>query len=103
MTSRAKNLLERLSELKEIGIPIVVIAEELSIEDKKALFEEYGVRIWDVTNLLWLFEEYPDIKNEFVAFLEDSTDHIRPEKPDIEILQKQTESKTSELDSKSVY
>ena len=100
LTSRAKNLLERLSELKEIGIPVVVIAEELSGEDKKALFEEYGVRIWDVANLLWLFEEYPDIKNEFVAFLEDSTDHIRPEKPDIEILQKLTETKTSELDFK---
>lgn len=100
LTSRVKILLERLSERKETGIPIVVVAEELSGEDKKAVLEKYGVRIWDIANLLWLFEEYPDIKNEFVAFLEDSTDHIRPEKPDIEILQKQVEAQTAEPDFK---
>lgn len=100
LTSRAKNLIERLSDVGETCIPVFVVADELSNEEKKSYFDKYGVRIWDIANLLWLFDEYPDIKNEFVAFLDYSTDHISPTEPDVEILQKQPEAKTSELDFK---
>lgn len=100
LTSRAKLSLDRLSQLKESGIPIFVVAEELPDEVKTTYFETFGVRIWDIANLLWLFEDHPDLKHEFVAFLEDSTDHIRPKAPDIEILPKAPLATSPELDFK---
>lgn len=100
LTSKTKRVLERLGELKETGIPIMVVADELSAEEKKAYFEQYGAHIWDVSNLLWLFEEYPDIKNEFIAFLECSTDDISPEAPDIGMIQPPPASEPAELDLK---
>lgn len=100
LTSRVKSIFERLSVLKETGIPVLVIAGEISCEIKNSFFEKYGVHIWDVTNLLWLFDDFPDIKNEFIAFLEHSTDHIEPTAPDVEILQRLPEPKPTELDLK---
>lgn len=98
LTSRAALSFERLGSLKDMGIPIFVVATELPAEVKKTHIEKYGVHIWDAQNLLWLFEEFPDIKNEFIAFLEHSTENIEPQAPDIEILQRPTEQKPTELD-----
>ena len=100
LTFRVKSIFEQLSSLKETGIPVLVTATKSPSETKAAFYEKFGVHIWDVANLLWLFEEFPDIKNEFIAFLEHSTEDIEPNAPDIEILQSPTEQKPTELDLK---
>lgn len=100
LTSRAALSFERLSSLQNMGIPIFVVATELPADVKKAYIEKYGVHIWDVQNLIWLFEDFPDIKNDFIAFLEHSPENITPQAPDIEILQRPTEQIPTELDLK---
>lgn len=100
LISRATTILEQLSNLKALGIPIFIIAAELSSDIKKSYFDKYGVHIWDIENLLWLFDEFPDIKNELIAFLDYATDHIEPKAPLVEISQKPSEQKTTELDLK---
>lgn len=100
LTSRSTLSFERLSSLKDMGIPIFVVATELPTDVKKTHIEKYGVHIWDSQNLLWLFEEFPDIKNEFIAFLEYSTENTEPKAPDIDVLQRPAEQKPTELDLK---
>ena len=78
----------------------MVTATEITSEAKEKFYKQFGVHIWDVANLLWLFEKFPDIKNDFIAFLEHSTEDIEPYSPDIEILQSPTEQKPTELDLK---
>ena len=60
-----KRACERLLRLKGDNL-ILVIGNIVSKEIKANCFETYGINIWDVKNLLWLFEEYSDIKNEFI-------------------------------------
>lgn len=100
LTSRTKASIERLSTLNEPDVPILVIANEVSSDLKKSFLEQYGVHVWDVANLLWMFDEFPEIKMEFIAFLEYSTDHIESQAPDIEILQNPPKEKSSDLDLK---
>lgn len=100
LTFRGKSIFDKLSTLKETGIPILITATEIPSEAKIKFYEEYGVSIWDVANLLWLFEEFPDIKNEFIAFLEHSTEKIEPKAPDIAIIQRPSEKEPTELDLK---
>ena len=100
LTFRVKSIFEQLSTLKETGVPVLVTATEITSEAKEKFYEQFGVHIWDVANLLWLFEDFPDIKNEFIAFLDHSTENIDPIAPDIEILQRPTEQKATELDFK---
>ena len=100
LTSRVKSTFDKLNTLKETGVPILVTATEITSETKSKFYEKYGVHIWDVANLLWLFEEFPDIKNEFIAFLEHSTENIEPKAPDIDIRQRSAEQKPTELDLK---
>ena len=47
--------------------------------------------MWDVKNLLWLFGEFTEIKNEFVALLNYSIESIRPEEPAPRIFHKKEE------------
>lgn len=100
LTFRVKSIFEQLSTLKETGVPVLVTATEITSETKEKFYEQFGVHIWDVANLLWLFEDFPDIKNEFIAFLDHSTENIDPIAPNIEILQRPTEQKATELDFK---
>lgn len=93
-------IFDRLSKLKESGVPVLVTTTEFSDETKKMVFDSYGVYIWDIANLLWLFSDFPDIKNEFISFLEHSTENIEPQAPDIEIRQSPTAQKPTELDLK---
>lgn len=59
-----------LSERVENATPILVTSNEVPEYTKEECFEVYGVHIWDVSNLLWLFESAADIKSEFIAFLD---------------------------------
>lgn len=81
LSSKVKNACARLSSLKETGTPILVIANEVPISLKDQCFEQFDVYVWDVANLLWLFDSFSDIKNEFIASLDFSIDHIEPTSP----------------------
>lgn len=100
LTSRVKASIEQLSPLNVSGVSILVIANEVSSDLKTSFWEQHGVHVWDVGNLLWLFDEFPEIKKEFIAFLEYSTDQIESKAPDIEILQNPPPKKAPELDLK---
>lgn len=50
-------------------------------------FEVYGIHIWDVKNLLWLFEEFSDIKNEFISLLTYSIDDLQLEIPEPQLFE----------------
>lgn len=78
---KTKVICRELAGLNGNSTIILVVADEVSEDIKKEYFENYGVYIWDVANLLWLFEAVLDIKNEFVAFLEYSTEQIEPNSP----------------------
>lgn len=68
-------------EKAEDGRIILVVANIVSDEVKESCKREFGVFVWDVKNLLWLFGEFPAIKNEFIALLNYTTEAIEPERP----------------------
>ena len=76
---------------------ILVIANEIPEYFKSECREQFGVFTWDVANLLWLFEEHPEIKNEFVASLGYTTEHIEPTPPVPSIFQEVSADKEEEL------
>lgn len=98
--SKTKEICTKLADLKENGIIILVVANEVAKNIKQEYLEVYGIYIWDVTNLLWIFEEFPDIKNEFVAYLEYSTEQIIPESPEPGMFWEFSESSKKEPDLK---
>lgn len=88
-----KRACERLLRLKGDNL-ILVIGNVISKEIKANCFETYGIHIWDVKNLLWLFEEYSDIKNEFISLLTYSIDDLQLEIPEPQLFEeKQIEKK----------
>lgn len=81
IASKISSACKQISILNKEEIPILVVANELSNTIKSQCFEKYGIYIWDVGNLLWLFEEFPELKSEFVAFLDYTVDNIEAIKP----------------------
>ncbi|MEH2929697.1 hypothetical protein VSQ48_07255 [Candidatus Ventrimonas sp. KK005] len=77
---------KRLSERREnAGCIVVAVANIVPAEVKEVCKFKYAIHIWDVKNLLWLFEDFIKIKNEFIAFLNYSTEIVEPEKPELYI------------------
>lgn len=60
---------------------ILVVGNTVSDEIKETCHKNYSIFVWDVRNLLWLFDEFQEIKNEFIALLNYTTDKLEPEKP----------------------
>ena len=63
------------------GTLILVICSVVSDVLKEECERKFGITIWDVSNLLWLLDELPEVKNELVATLEYSIDDIEPKQP----------------------
>lgn len=72
---------KRLRRKDKAGSWVLAVANLVSPSLKSRLLEEYGVYVWDVANLLWLFERHEEIKNEFIALLDYTVEGIRPEPP----------------------
>lgn len=68
---------------------ILVVGNIVSKEIIEKYFEKYKIHIWTLSNILWLFEEYPDIKNEFISLLTYSVDDLKLEKPCHSLFQEQ--------------
>ena len=60
---------------------ILVTANLVKDEIKKLCSDEFGISVWDVKNLLWIFDAFAEIRNEFVALLNYSVEAIGPEEP----------------------
>lgn len=60
---------------------VLVVANAVGQSIKEKIKDQYHVFVWDVQNLLWMFEEYPDIKNEFISLLAYSVDEMEPIAP----------------------
>lgn len=65
------------------GFSILIIGNIVGENVKQKCKEKYGIYIWDVENLLWIFEKYNDIKNEFVSLLSYTIDDLVPKKPEV--------------------
>ena len=63
------------------GIPVLVLSSVVSSDLKEKCFNKYNVIIWDISNLLWLFNDFPEIKNELIAALGYTVDDIVSEPP----------------------
>ena len=72
---------------------ILVVGNIVSKEIVEKYFEKYKIHIWTLSNILWLFEEYPDIKNEFISLLTYSVDDLKLEKPCHFLFQEQRNKK----------
>ena len=83
MKQNLQKLCSRLSkkERPDGGSLILVVANIVSDEIKESCKAEFGIFIWDIRNLLWLFEEISVIKNEFIALLNYSVESIELERP----------------------
>lgn len=83
MKQNLQKLYSRLSkkERSDGGSLILVVANIVSDEIKESCKVEFGIFIWDIRNLLWLFKEISVIKNEFIALLNYSVESIEPERP----------------------
>ena len=80
--SKEQKTEERKSEDNFSERKICAVANLVSDEEKKS-YENAGYGyIWDIRNILWMFETYPELKNALVALLNYSTEKIELEKPD---------------------
>lgn len=82
---RIRKACERLSPLLKTGVPILVLANEVPEYSKAEALEQFRVSIWDVRNLLWLFNRFEDIKNEFIALLDYAIGDIEPIPPALNV------------------
>ncbi len=96
-TSKVRAACERLSPLKADGAPILVLANEVPDRVKIQCLEQFGVSIWDVGNLLSLFDKFADIRNEFIASLDYAIEHIEPKPPVPDVFENVSEEKREEL------
>lgn len=66
-------------------INILVIGNIVEEHIKTIIKEQYNVIIWDVENILWLLEEFPTLKSDFIALLSYSVSEIVPKNPELDI------------------
>jgi len=85
--SRIRMTCIRLSILLKSGKPILVFANEVPKYIKDQCWEQFQVSIWDVQNLLWQFQKFEDLKNEFIALLDYSVNDIVPLPPNTDVFQ----------------
>lgn len=83
LESKLQHTCEKLETIhkKTAALLILAVGNLVNNSVKDECKERYGVHIWDVRNLLWIFDEFQDIKNEFIALLNYTVDNIEPEVP----------------------
>lgn len=76
--SRIRKICSQLALAAEAGDLVLALTSEVSAAVKRECWEQYRVSIWDIGNLLWLFSEFEEIKNEFIALLDYAVGDIEP-------------------------
>ena len=77
----------KFSPLSKSDRPVLVFVNEVPNQIKLNYLEKHHILIWDVQNLLWLFQEFEDIKSEFIALLDYSVSDIEPAPPNPNLFQ----------------
>lgn len=75
-------------------INILVIGNIVEEHIKTIIKEQYNVIIWDVENILWLLEEFPSLKSDFMSLLSFSVSEIVPKNPELDIFNHDAKSIT---------
>lgn len=73
----------------------MVIGNIVGREVKKTIEDKYKIIIWDVENLLWVFDEFPQIKSDFVSLLSFSVSDIVPKKPERYIFEQHSQASST--------
>lgn len=60
---------------------VLVIGNVIDDKIKKHYEDQYNIMIWDISNLLYLFSEFPEIKSEFVSLLNYTIGDIEEKQP----------------------
>lgn len=72
---------ERSAEFRKHGTSILAVFNDVPIEVKEHCLSEYSVEIWDIHNLLWMFENYPSLRKDVIASFHYSVEKIQPIPP----------------------
>lgn len=81
LNSKIKTACQHLAKQGLDGRSILTVTNIVPEVLKEQCFSAYGIEIWDIKNLLWLFDGHDDLKNELVALLNFSVDGIEPAAP----------------------
>lgn len=83
LTMNLKRKCEMLRRIPKGQHEVLILAVASVVDSfiKDQIKKEYDVFIWDVKNLLWMFEEYAEIKNEFISLLTYTVNDIETEPP----------------------
>lgn len=78
---------------------ICVVANLVSDETKRKYEEAKLGYVWDIRNVLWLFEDYPELKNELISILNYSVENIEPERPEPFIFEESSQMENTDPES----
>lgn len=95
--SRIRNICSQLPPAPEDGNRVLALTSQVSASVKRDCWEKFRIAIWDVGNLLWLFNEFEDIKNNFIALLDYSIRDIEPAPPEWDMLYAPPEAVPEEM------
>lgn len=87
---------------KDLSLQNICVVANLVSDETKRKYEEAKMGyVWDIRNVLWLFEEYPELKNELISILTYSVETIEPKRPEPFIFEEES-SQTETTEPKSV-
>lgn len=75
------------TKLKSSDKVVLVWGNEIDEQIKQMAKENYSIEIWDIANILYLFQEFPEINNEFIALLNYTINDIEIKSPDFNIIE----------------
>lgn len=81
LRANLKGICQKLSSFKVDGSVILVVANEIPDDLKEHCWESFHIAVWDVSNLLWAFENFPEINNEFISLLDYTVEEIEKKAP----------------------
>lgn len=81
---------KKLSERKGLDKTtyVLVVGNIVGDDTKKYIAENYNVIIWDSENLLWMLEEFPQLKSNLISILSFNVSDIVPKKNEPEIIER---------------
>ncbi len=88
-SASAARLLETCHQLTKAGpevTPVLVAFNIVHDHVKRQCHEQFGVTVWDVSNLLWQFRHLPELHSELIASLSYSVDDLLPTPPFPDVL-----------------
>lgn len=67
---------------------ILVVANIVEAEIKGLVKAKYNIIVWDIENLLWYLEEFPQLRSDFISLLSFNISTVIPKKPEYDIFER---------------